>query len=709
MKASAKKKESGLRNAALLFGLIGAGLVLNFIGSRLNNLFGLPFYFDNIGTILTAAVGGYLPCIAVGFFYNIIAGISDPMTTYYCFVSVLIAASAAFFAEKGLLKKPHGLLLAVLVFAAIGGGLGGILTWFLNGFDFGGGAAGDIGAKFSGLTGMSRFAGDYLATFLLDLCDKLISTAVSLIIWKLLPLRFIGMFRIFRRQEVIPSEKKRIKRLSLQAKIMLLVGITSSLVAFSAIGVSINQYHNATVQEYIRQGDSVTAIMAKYLDRDTIKSYLNEGKQAEGYLAFEHIMDSINACTEEITYIYVYQVLPEGCRVVFDLDTPELAADKPGSLIIHDDPIAERLLDFLAGKQIEPIVVNGRYGWLLTVYRPLYDNDGSTLCYAAVDMKITNLLREEFSFLTRVISIFLGLLMLILVFALWIANHHFAKPINTIAAATSAFAYNSQSARRQSLERMKALYINTGDEIENLWMAIRTTSEDTVNYIEESQRQSEKINKLQDGLILVLADLVESRDKCTGDHIRKTAAYTEIILKQMKEDGIYADILTDEYIADVIHSAPLHDIGKIHVPDSILNKPGRLTDEEFNQMRSHTSAGEDIIERAIDSVGEDSGYLREAKNLARYHHEKWNGKGYPTGLAGEDIPLSARVMAVADVFDALVSRRSYKEPFSIDKAIDIIRSDAGTHFDAKVVEAFLHAEPQIRAVAESNMEKEEQK
>ena len=193
-----------------------------------------------------------------------------------------------------------------------------------------------------------------------------------------------------------------------------------------------------------------------------------------------------------------------------------------------------------------------------------------------------------------------------------------------------------------------------------------------------------------------------------GD-IRKTAAYTEIILKQMKEDGIYADILTDEYIADVIHSAPLHDIGKIHVPDSILNKPGRLTDEEFNQMRSHTSAGEDIIERAIDSVGEDSGYLREAKNLARYHHEKWNGKGYPTGLAGEDIPLSARVMAVADVFDALVSRRSYKEPFSIDKAIDIIRSDAGTHFDAKVVEAFLHAEPQIRAVAESNMEKEEQK
>ena len=706
MNASVKKKESGLRNAALLFGLIGGGLALNFIGSQLNNLFGLPFYFDNTGTILTAAVGGYLPCIAVGFFYNIIAGISDPATTYYCFVSVLIAASAAFFAEKGLLKKPRGLLLAVPVFAVIGGGLGGIITWFLNGFDFGGGAAGDIGTQISGMTGMSRFAADYLATFLLDVCDKLITTTISWIIWKLLPLRFIGMFRIFRRQTITESETGKIKRLSLRTKIMLLVGITSSLVAFSAIGVSINQYHNATVQEYIRQGENVTAIMAKHLDRGTINSYLNEGKQAEGYPAFEHMMDSINSCAEEITYIYAYQVLPEGCRVVFDLDTPELAADKPGSLIIHDDPIAERLPDFLSGKAIDPIVVNGRYGWLLTVYRPLYDTDGSILCYAAVDMKITNLLREEFSFLTRVISIFLGLLTLILVFALWIANHHFANPINTIAAAASAFAYDSQNARRQSLERMKELDIGTGDEIENLWLAIRATSEETVSYIEESQRQSEKISKLQDGLILVLADLVESRDKCTGDHIRKTAAYTEIILRQMKADGIYADKLTDEYIDDVIHSAPLHDIGKINVPDSILNKPGRLTDEEFGQMRSHTNAGKDIIEHAIDSVGEDSGYLREAKNLARYHHEKWNGKGYPTGLAGEDIPLSARVMAVADVFDALVSRRSYKEPFPIEKAIDIIRTDAGTHFDAKVVEAFLHAEPQIRAVAESNMKKE---
>ena len=707
MISSVKKKESGARNALLLFGLIGIGLALNFLGSRLNNMLGLPFYIDNIGTILTAAVGGYLPCIAVGFFYNIIAGIGDPITTYYCFISVLIATAAAFFAEKGGLKKFPHVLVAVLVFALIGGGLGGILTWFLNGFTFGEGAAHDIGTKITEFTGMDGFAADYIATFLLDVVDKLITTAISVGIWLLLPKKLLAAFLIFKKQKVITADGKRNRKLSVRTKIMLLVGITSSLVAVSAIGISVDQYHNDTVNDYIRQADRVTALMEAQLDPGKIKSFMEKGKNAEGYRKFENMLDSINICSEKITYIYIYQVLPEGCRVVFDLDTPELKADEPGSIIIHDDPIAARLDDFLAGKDIDPLVVNGRYGWLLTAYRPLRDTEGNTLCYAAVDMKITTLLSEEVSFLARVISIFLGLLLLILVFALWIADHHFARPINTIAAATGSSAYDSPEARKKSLERLKNLNIHSGDEIEHLWLTIKNTSEETVNYIEESQRKSEQISKLQDGLIIVLADMVESRDKCTGDHIRKTAAYTEIILYQMKKDGIYSDQLTDEYISDVIHSAPLHDIGKINVPDSILNKPGRLTDEEFNQMRGHTTAGMEIIDHAISSVAVDSGYLKEAENLAHYHHEKWNGKGYPEGISGEDIPLSARVMAVADVFDALVSRRSYKAPFSIDKAIEIIKNDAGTHFDVKVVEAFLHAESQIRAVAEANMDNEE--
>ena len=251
---------------------------------------------------------------------------------------------------------------------------------------------------------------------------------------------------------------------------------------------------------------------------------------------------------------------------------------------------------------------------------------------------------------------------------------------------------------------IEGLNIRTGDEIEYLYDAYKQTTDDTVLYIDEVQKKREQVVRLQNGLILVLADIVESRDKCTGDHVRKTAAYCEIILRQMQKDGVYADQLDEDFINEVVNSAPLHDVGKITVSDVILNKPDRLTDEEFKAMQNHTRAGGEIIDKAIALVGEESDYLTEAKNLAFYHHEKWNGKGYPTGIAAEDIPLSARVMAVADVFDALVSRRSYKEPFSVEQAMEIIRKDAGTHFDPLIVEAFFNAEDEIRRVQKLNLE-----
>ena len=215
------------------------------------------------------------------------------------------------------------------------------------------------------------------------------------------------------------------------------------------------------------------------------------------------------------------------------------------------------------------------------------------------------------------------------------------------------------------------------------------------------EKQNRSIARLQSGLILVLADLVESRDQCTGDHVHKTAEYTRLIMDQMRKDGAYKDQLTDEFMADVVRSAPLHDIGKIHVPDAILNKPGKLSPEEFEQIKEHTTAGRDIIGKALDMVVADeaSGYLHEAQNLAYCHHEKWNGTGYPQGLSGENIPLSARIMAVADVFDALISKRSYKDAFPFEKAMDIIREGVGTHFDPKVAEAFLRAESAVRKVA----------
>ncbi len=229
------------------------------------------------------------------------------------------------------------------------------------------------------------------------------------------------------------------------------------------------------------------------------------------------------------------------------------------------------------------------------------------------------------------------------------------------------------------------------------------TIAETVGYIKDVGEKGEQIAHMQNGLIYVLADMVESRDKNTGDHVRKTAAYVRFIMEKMKEKGIYADKLTDEYMSDVANSAPLHDVGKIMVSDVILNKPGKLTDEEFAIMKSHTTAGSKVISSAMSLVS-DSGYLGEAKNLATYHHERWDGKGYPSGLSGEDIPLSARIMAVADVFDALVSKRSYKEPFSFEKAMSIIEEGAGTQFDPQIAALFVESADEVREVTRKTME-----
>lgn len=199
-----------------------------------------------------------------------------------------------------------------------------------------------------------------------------------------------------------------------------------------------------------------------------------------------------------------------------------------------------------------------------------------------------------------------------------------------------------------------------------------------------------QFSEMQFNIITMMADIVENRDDNTGGHIKRTAKYVEIIADELRKRGEYSDILTEKYISDMVVAAPLHDIGKIHISDVILNKPGRLTDDEFEIMKTHTTAGEKLLIHAKDELGESS-YLDMAIEMAAYHHEWWNGKGYPYNIKENEIPLCARIMAVADVFDALTAKRCYKNAMPIEKAVSIIREETGTHFDPIVAEAFLSA------------------
>ena len=706
MSSTIKTKSSWKTGVTLVCIIIG-GTLLNILGTRLNAALGLPLFIDDIGTILAAVLGGYIPCITVGFLSNIISGLSDSYTTYYCVISVLIAVAAVFYAEKLRRIKIPTVLLAILTFGALGGILGGLLTWLINGLSFGEGFAVDMAASINSAVPMGYFLSNMLSNFLIDLVDKALVTVVALIIYKLLPLRFVNYVHTrswyYINAFEKPSQHNR-KRISLRIKTTLVIALSMTLVAAAAIGISILQYHDSTIAEYEEIGKYAAAYIAGKVDGDRVDEYLQRGRAAEGYKETEDRLSAVREISPEIKYIYIYRFEEDGTHVVFDIDTAELEGEEPGSVIKNDETTQKYREQFLAGKPVPTDITDDEYGWLLSVYEPITDSSGKVQCYVGVDMEMNRLRSEEFSFLAKIISLFLGFLIVIRAYAVLMAELHIVRPINSIAHVSRHSGYDTPEAREKWISMLDALDIRTGDEIETLYEEYKTVAHNTVRYIDEIQRKSEQLTKLQNGLVLVLADMVESRDQCTGDHVFKTAAYTEIILRQMQKEGIYADQLSEEYIKEVVSSAALHDVGKITVSDMILNKPGRLTDEEFQTMQSHTVEGSKIIDKAMAIVAEDTGYLTEAKNLALYHHEKWNGKGYPEGLKGEDIPLSARVMAVADVFDALVSRRSYKAPFTIEKAMGIIREDAGTHFDPLVAQAFLDAEEEVRRVAAMNME-----
>ncbi|MGI2260963.1 response regulator [Shewanella sp. GXUN23E] len=220
-------------------------------------------------------------------------------------------------------------------------------------------------------------------------------------------------------------------------------------------------------------------------------------------------------------------------------------------------------------------------------------------------------------------------------------------------------------------------------------------------YLEaEVRKRMQQVSEVQDVTISALASLAETRDEETGYHIRRTQWYVKLLAEKVQDHPRFRDELTPEKIDAFFKSAPLHDVGKVGIADSILLKPGRLTPEEFEVMKQHAYLGYRALDMAEKEIGAEDSFLTAAKDIAYYHHEKWDGSGYPTGKQGEEIPLSARLMAIADVYDALISKRVYKDAMSHDQALDIIREGRGTHFDPDLIDAFFEIEDQFAEIAE---------
>ncbi len=230
--------------------------------------------------------------------------------------------------------------------------------------------------------------------------------------------------------------------------------------------------------------------------------------------------------------------------------------------------------------------------------------------------------------------------------------------------------------------------------------SVRDFLMDKSEYLEkEVDRRTREISIIQDVTMIAMGSLAETRDNETGNHIRRTQHYVKALAERLKDHPRFKDFLTPETIQLLHKSAPLHDIGKVGIPDNILLKPGKLSPEEFAIMQTHAGIGRNAIMAAEARLDSPTSFLRLARETAWSHHEKWDGTGYPQGLSGDDTLISGRIMAVADVYDALISKRVYKPAFTHEKAVSIIRDGTGTHFDPDVVDAFMEISGQFEDIA----------
>ncbi|WP_024866890.1 HD domain-containing phosphohydrolase [Butyrivibrio sp. FCS014] len=686
--------------------LVIVGVAFNVVGSFFVSLLGVPLYLDTIGTVIAAYFGGYIPGIIVALIGSGLNSIANPIYLSYGVLNVLVAVITVFLKKLGWYRKVRYIIPVILIYACTVGVLGAVLTWLLYGFEAGTATSAVVAAFYN--TGVfGRFFSQLLGDFLVDLIDKTINVVVVVIADRFLSadikdkVNYDAWAQAPLSDEAVKELQKGHSRgVSLRDKLILILSLASTLTALAAVLISYFLFHNTIIHQHSDYAEELANMVAAAVDGDMIEEYLEKGEDAQGYNKTKQALERIRDASPYIEYLYVYKFEEDGCHVVFDLDNPAELGNEAGMVVPIDPAFAEYEQDFIEGNEISPTDSHDEYGWLLTAYVPIRNSDRKVMAYAAVDLSMEHVSTYGKEFLVSQISLFLGIFIFIFAAGLYFTEYKIILPLNSMAYTTSEYAQENEEAMEMTVSTLKKLDIRTGDEIENLYRAIYNMAASNLEYVGDINNKNATINEMQMSLINILADMVESRDQNTGDHIMKTAEYAKVIMEEMRREGMYEDQLTDEFISDVYHSTPLHDIGKISISDTILNKPGKLTVDEFDLMKEHSAIGAKIIDKVIESVpGGSESYLKEARNLALYHHEKWNGSGYPMGLSGEDIPLSARIMAVADVFDALVSERSYKRAFPIDEALRIIRDNVGTHFDPSVAGAFLNSLDEVERIA----------
>ncbi|MCR5685794.1 MAG: HD domain-containing protein [Lachnospiraceae bacterium] len=668
----------------------------------------LPFFMDTAGTICVSLLLGPFYGVLTAVISCAVSTIFNPYAFFFSFVYSLVAIFAARFSKKNCFADIGKLFMPVLAFSALAGILCPVIGWIIS-EDLQFSLITETATAIRTNTEIPYNLLYLIVSVLMNILDKTVTCLLVVLIMRIVPERTREWFSASRwlqnplNRNIAGPEADDDKeiRFSVNFRTTGMVVVTSLTIVIAVCWVSIRMYFSNEKEDRIQEAVGAAELAADNLDPESIDLYLAEGRNASGYEQASAKFRRVWENYRNVAYLYVVSAGDGVFRCVLDIEGDEGAPEpyEPGQVLPLEDGMRDYLSALAAGEETEPFETRDSWGWLITVASVVRDEDGTARAFVIADVSVDDLTDYLREFIIKAVLFVAGIIVLVMSLELWGSEVYITYPISDLVRCIDSFANDGddQDALDEKVRRIRSLDIRTEDEVEKLYHAICNMTLDQAEQMRNIRRLSESTAAMQDGLIITMADLVESRDSDTGEHVQKTAAYVKVIVEALRRKGYYAEKITPKFISDVVRSAPLHDVGKINIPDDILNLPRKLTDEEFEVIKTHTTAGKAIIEKAITTV-QGGNYLKEARNMAAYHHERWDGKGYPEGLHGEVIPLSARIMAVADVFDALTSPRVYKPAFPLEKALEMITEGSGSQFDPKCVEAFMDSLPEVRVI-----------
>lgn len=474
------------------------------------------------------------------------------------------------------------------------------------------------------------------------------------------------------------------KKVSLRTKFSIMMVATTAVLCAAAVFAAEFIYTSSLSSKYENLCKNVAQTILGFVTEDDVNTYLS-GEGTVEYIETNNRIRNLCKSVPDILCIGVYRISDEGMVTVFDTVSGDVRGGL-GTVSDYDRNWSRYKTDFIERQIVPRAEILEKSGMAVEYCMPIKGNK-SAPTYVCVAVKKSTIDSEIGRFIKYNTMTLIAVTLFVLLLSIWLFERKIIKPVNKISVLVNHAANRSDN---EFIHEIVDTHINTGNELENIYRSL-------LKIYTSKARLSSAAAAADETSASAIISLIKRMDNFTAAHLDNSLQYVILIVNELKILDKYKEKITDSFCNDIILASPLHDIGKLAIPDKIVGKPGKLTDEEYEIMKMHSELGAKIVEEMYLKNSNEP-YLYMAREIALHHHERWDGGGYPHSLAGEDIPLEVRIVSIADVFDALVSERSYKEAYSFDKSFDIILQDRGTFFDPEIIDVLINAKEKMRAI-----------